>query len=332
MTAPSRTAGAGERARGTLPALAVLALALLLPFVLEGYELYRLSALLVLALAVLGLNLLAGLTGILSIGHGAFLALGGYVSAVGMQQAGLSFYATLPLAAAACFLLGVAIGFPALRLSSVHLVLVTFSLALVVPQVLKSSHLEPWTNGVMGLYLDRPAPPAWSGLNDDQWWYFLILALFVLGAWCARNLWHSRTGRALAAIRDAELAAPPQGIPVARYKCLIFGISGLYGGLAGAMNAIVQDFIAPDGFTLWLSIVLLIAAVTGGVRTVWGALLGAALVLVLPAIAGGLAEAVNMPLYGIVLLVFVLVLPDGLAPALERLASTVGKRLRRRSS
>lgn len=328
MTAPSRPPGAAARpfvSPATLLPLLALVGAVLLAFMMEGYSLYRLSAILVLAIAVLGLNLLVGLAGILSLGHGAFLAVGGYAVAVAMHHLGLGFYTALPLAGLACFVLGYLVGFPALRLSSVHLVLVTFSLALATPQILKSSHLAPWTNGVMGIYLDRPEPPAWSGLSDDQWWYFIALALFTGLAWCARNLWRSRTGRALAAIRDTELAAAPQGIPVARYKCLIFGASGFYAGIAGAMNAIVQDFIAPDGFTLWLSIVLLVAAVTGGVRSVWGALLGAALVFILPAIAGGLAEAVNMPLYGLVLLAFVMLLPGGLAPALEQLS----RRLRR---
>ncbi|MDP6876803.1 MAG: branched-chain amino acid ABC transporter permease, partial [Alphaproteobacteria bacterium] len=160
-----------------------LVLALTLPFVLDGYNTYRLALVGALAMAVLGVNLLTGLSGQFSIGHGAFFAVGAYTTSIAMSHGGLSVYSAMPLAAIVSFVAGFLFGWPALRLSLVHLILMTWSLSLALPQVLKLDYLQPWTGGVSGVYLDRPDPPAWLGLDDNQYWYMITLAIMLLLFW-----------------------------------------------------------------------------------------------------------------------------------------------------
>ena len=190
------------------------------------------------AIAVLGLNLLTGFNGQISLGHGAFFAVGAYVAAVLIDQANWPYWATLPVAALFCFVVGYLFGLPALRLEGHYLALATFALAVAVPQILKYRHLED---------LHRAACRASTSSSRirrsacrsaaDQWMYLVVLAVAVLMFWLARNLLDSRTGRALTAIRDHSMAANTMGINLAHYKAVTFGISALYTGVAGALHA-----------------------------------------------------------------------------------------------
>ena len=292
---------------------AFLVLAMVLPFVLDGYTTYRLSLVFALALAVLGVNILTGLSGQFSIGHGAFFAIGAYTVSIAMSHLGFSAYGAIPLAAVTSFIAGFLFGWPALRLGLIHLMLMTWGLSLALPQILKLDALQPWTGGVSGLYLDRPEPPAWTGLSDDQYWYFIALGIMIVLFWLAGNLVNSRTGRALAAIRDNPIAAAPMGINVAMFKTTAFGVSAMYAGVGGALTGLLADYVAPDIYGLFFSILLLIGAVMAGFRSIWGALIGSFLVLFLPAATGNMPAALAVPPFGFILLFVVYFMPDGIS-------------------
>jgi branched-chain amino acid transport system permease protein len=297
-----------------------------LPVALDDYTLYRFTLIGISAIAIIGLNLLIGLSGQFSIGHGAFYAIGSYVMAIAIGEAGVSSYAAIPLAAAIGFVTGFLFGWPALRLGYVHLALATWGLAVAVPQLLKSSYLERWTGGVQGLYLDRPPAPFGLPLSEDQWWHLVTVVVLAAAIAIAGNLRQGRIGRALGAIRDNEIAAKPMGINVALYKSTIFGISAAYAGVAGALGALLTDFVAPDAFTVFFSIFLVVGAVVGGIRSVWGAIFGGFLIQFLPDLARNASGALSFPAYGLILLGLVYVFPDGVAGTISRIQRKFGGR------
>ena len=289
--------------------LLFIAVALVLPLVSDGYTIYRLALVGALAIAILGINLLSGLSGQFSVGHGAFFTIGAYATSIAMSHGGLSAYNALPLAAVVSFVAGFLFGWPALRLSLVQLMLMTWGLSLALPQVLKLDALQPWTGGVSGVYLDRPEPPPWLNLSDDQYWYFITFFIMIVLFWFAQNLFNSRSGRALGAIRDNEIAAAPMGINVAMFKTTIFGISAMYAGIGGALTGLLADFVAPDSYSLFFSLLLLVGAVMAGIRSVWGALVGGLLVLYVPS---ALPPAMAYMPIGFMALAVVFFMPDGI--------------------
>ena len=317
MDRPSRTQNPLSRVSdfGFVP-LAVCGLAAM--FVFDDYTLYRLTLAGVLAIAVLGLSLLTGLSGQFSIGHSAFFAAGAYATAVGMNQFGLNAYVTIPLAALVAFVIGAAFGWPASRLSAVHLVLVTWGMAVSMPRLLKSTVMEPWTGGVQGIYIERPLPPSSLPLSEDQWWHLVVLAILVLALWIGRNLCRGRSARALTALKDHEIAAASMGVPVALYKTMIFGISASFAGVAGSLTGLLTDFVAPDSYGVFFSILLLIGAVAGGLGSIWGALFGGLLIQYLPDLAANASAALSFPAYGLILLALVYVFPAGVAGTVNR--------------
>ena len=189
---------------------------------------------------------------------------------------------------------------------------------MALPQVLRLDALQPWTGGVSGIYLDRPDPPLWTGLTDDQYWYFITLVVMVVFFLLAGNIINSRSGRALAAIRDNEIAAGPMGINVSLFKTTIFGISAMYAGIGGALTGLLADFVAPDSYSLFFSILLLIGAVLAGFRSVWGAIVGSFIVLFLPSITGAMPSALAVPHFGVILLLAVYFMPDGMSGLAQR--------------
>lgn len=289
-----------------------------LTFMLEGYELYRFTLAAAYAIAILGINLLTGLSGQFSIGHSAFFLVGAYGTAITMQYTDLGAYGGLVLAAIGSFVAGFLFGWPALRLSMVHLALTTWGLALAVPQLLKSRFLEPLTGGVQGIYLERPVPPAGVALSEDQWWYLVVLITLLVAITLAGNLIHSRTGRALIAIRDNEIAAAPMGINVSAYKTVIFGFSAALAGIAGGFVALLIDFVAPDSYTFMFGALLLIGAVAGGLQSAWGAIFGGLFVQFLPDLSSSASTMLTMPAQGFVLLALIYLFPLGIAGEITR--------------
>jgi branched-chain amino acid transport system permease protein len=315
---------------------AVVAVLALLPLIggktglISNYGFLQLSLMIVYAIAVLGLILLTGFNGQISLGHGAFFAVGAYTSAVLIDQASWPYWATLPVAAILCFVVGYVFGLPALRLEGHYLALATFALAVAVPQFLKYRHFEWFTHGVQGINIFKPDPPFGLPLSADQWMYLIVLFVAVLMFWVARNLLDSRTGRAMMAIRDHSMAASTMGINVAHYKTVVFGISALYTGVAGALHAIIFEFVAPDSFRFELSIAILVGAVVGGIASLPGAIIGGAFVQVIEKYADALTKkitaAVHLPLdlepwtiYGIALIVLMYTMPMGVAGGLAAL-------------
>jgi branched-chain amino acid transport system permease protein len=305
--------------RSLLVLLIVLAVACALPFVVSNYRTFQLTLVLVYAIALLGLNILTGYSGQISLGHGAFYALGAYCAAVLMDKAGVPYWATVPAAGAACFVAGFLFGLPALRLEGLYLALATFALGVAMPQLLKYHHLEKWTGGVQGIVIPKPDPPFGLPLNADQWLYFftlaVTLAMFVLG-W---NLLRGRVGRALTAIRDHAIAAEAMGIHNALYKSAAFGVSALYTGVAGALGAIAVQFVAPDSFNIFLSIIFLVGIVVGGLASISGALYGALFIQFVPNIADEISKAAPWAVFGVFMIGFVYLMPTGVAGAVRLL-------------
>ena len=214
-------------------------LAIAVPFAAKSFLVFQLTLVLVYAIAICGLNLLTGFNGQFSLGHGAFYAIGAYTAAILMEHGGVSYVWTIPAAGLVCFVAGFLFGLPALRLEAIYLALATFALAVAAPQILKLSPLEHWTGGVQGIVILKPDAPFGLPLNQDQWLYFFTLGVALAMFFAAHNLVHSRTGRAIMAIRDNPIAARSMGINTALYKTLTFGVSALYTGVAGALGAIV---------------------------------------------------------------------------------------------
>jgi branched-chain amino acid transport system permease protein len=291
----------------------VLLLACALPFFIANYRVFQMTLVLAYAIALLGLNMLTGYNGQISLGHGAFYAIGAYTAAILMDKAGLPYWATIPLAGAACFVAGFLFGLPALRLEGLYLALATFALGIAMPQILKHKSIEGWTGGVQGITILKPDAPPWTGLSQDRWLYFFTLAwmvfLFVLG-W---NLLRGRIGRAMVAIRDQPIAAQAMGVNTAMVKSLTFGVSALYTGIAGALGAIAVQFVAPDSFNLVLSITLLTGVVIGGLASISGAIFGALFIQFVPNVADQISKAAPWAIYGIVLIAFMYAMPTGVA-------------------
>jgi branched-chain amino acid transport system permease protein len=298
----------------------VLLLAILLPFFFNAYRVGQFTQAMALAIAVLGLNLLVGYSGQISLGHGAFFALGAYVSAIAISDLGVPYLLTLPVAGAVCALAGFLLGLPALRLRGLYLALVTLGLAIATPQIIKRA--DGLTGGTQGLSLEKIAAPAWSGLADDQWLYFVTLVvaavMFVLAAFLVRG----RVGRALVAIRDNEIAARTMGVDLARFKTGTFAVSAMYAGIGGALFTLPIGFLAPESFPLALSFAFLAAIVVGGLATIAGALFGALFIEFVPVYAADVDEALAGVIYGGVLILFMYLLPGGVMGLVRRISST----------
>ena len=304
--------------------LALLGVAAALPFWLSGFRLFQFTQVFVYAIALLGLNLLTGYNGQISLGHGAFYALGAYTSAIMIDRWSIPYGWTLPAAGLLCLVVGFLFGIPALRLEGLYLALATFALALAVPQILK--YFESWTGGSQGIVLSKPDAPFGLPLTPDQWLYVLslgvLVALFVL-AW---NLLRGRTGRAIVAIRDNPIAAEAMGIDTALYKSLTFGVSAAYTGVAGALSALAVAFVAPDAYNVFLSITFLVGVVVGGLASIPGALFGGAFIQFVPNWAQDLSKAAPWAIYGCFLIAFMYVMPHGLAGSLRRAWTRLARR------
>jgi branched-chain amino acid transport system permease protein len=291
--------------------LAVVVIAAALPLFVSGFRLFQFTQVLIYAIALLGLNLLTGYNGQFSLGHGAFYGIGAYTSAIMVDRWDIGYGWTIPAAGIVCLVVGFLFGRPALRLEGLYLALATFSLALAVPQILK--YFEHWTGGSQGIVLSKPKAPLHLPLSEDQWLYFLTLAVTVVLFVLAANLLGGRTGRAIVAIRDNHIAAEAMGVNNALYKSVTFGVSAAYTGIAGALSAIVVAFVAPDSFDVFLSITLLTGIVIGGFGTISGPIYGALFIQFVPNWAQDISKAAPWAIFGLFLIGFMYVMPRGIA-------------------
>lgn len=308
-------------------AAAVFAAVCYAPFQLVPFRVFQLTMVLVYAIALLGLNLLVGHAGQISLGHGAFFAVGAYGAAVMMHHVDLSYALTLPIAAAGAFIIGLALGVPAMRLSGLYLALVTLAIAIFLVPLLK--RFEPVTGGSMGLTLEKPSPPAWTGLAEDQWLYFLVLAAAVVAFIVTFSLLRSRVGRALHAVRDNETAAEVMGVRLAFYKRLAFAWSAMFAGAAGCLYTWVIGFVSPDSFTVTLSITMLAGIVVGGLGSMAGPVLGGLFMMFVPSLSQDVSEAAPGVIFGLLIILVMYVAPAGLAGLASRAARSLTKILRK---
>jgi branched-chain amino acid transport system permease protein len=312
--------------RQTSSVIFLLILALI-PLAATNFVTFQITMLLVYAIAILALNILTGSSGQFSLGQSAFFAIGAYTSAILVEHGGVNYLLTLPIAAAVCFVTGFLFGLPALRLSGVYLALATFALATAMPQLLKLGFFEHWTGGVQGLVTSKPDAPFGLPISPDTWLYYLTLAFSLAIYVAAANLLNSRTGRAMMAIRDNEIAASAMGIDVALYKTLAFGISAAITGIAGALGAIAVQFVAPDGYTFQLSIALFLGMVVGGVGWLPGSIAGSAFIVFVPNIAESISKGLSGAVFGVLILLVIFVIPRGARQIAEYLQAAIeGKR------
>jgi len=337
------------RVKLALEAVAFLAFAAVLAFMPRFVSDFRTRELAIAGMyfvALLGLGILTGYSGQISLGHGAFMAIGAYTTAILSVDHGLRPIWTIPLAGLVAGGSGLLVGIPALRLTGIYLAIVTFGIAISVPQLLKK--FEGLTGGTTGKYGEglTSRPPFGIHTSSNHWLYYLTagIALVLLAA--AWAIVRGKPGRALQAIRDSEVAAASSGVSLATYKTLAFGISAFYAGVAGSLYAIANTYVNPDTFQVTLSIYLVVGLAVGGLGSLAGLIGGAALVYFLQFHADTVARwADKLPaldvdptkpgipsiVFGAVLILVMLLLPSGAGGLLRRLLGPLTSRLYTRS-
>ena len=278
--------------------------------------------------AIIGLNVLTGYTGQISLGHGAFMAVGGYTTAILMADHGVKDIWTIPLAGLVAGAAGFLFGIPALRLSGLYLALATFAIAVSMPAVIK--RFEGFTGGGTGINLFG-IPELTASLTPveifgrqvafNDWLYYLSWSIALVGYVIAWLLLRGRSGRAFRAVRDSETAAQSSGVSLARYKTLAFGVSAAYAGVAGSLFAIATTYVNPDTFPIALSILLLVGVVVGGLGSLVGLIAGAVFIQFLPTWSQEVSKSPGAPsvVSGALLIALMFVLPMGVAGLIERL-------------
>jgi branched-chain amino acid transport system permease protein len=288
------------------------------PWLLPEYWLAQLTFVLIYSVVGLGLMLLAGFTGLFSLGHAAFLGVGAYTQGA-LTHVGVPFPIALALAGAVSAAVGMVVGLPALRVKGIYLGIATLSFGFIVEEVF--ARWEKVTGGNAGMHLKSPDLFGWT-LESGESFYWLCLVVAVISTLAILNLLRSPTGRAFVAIRDSEVSAQSMGIHLAYYKTLSFAISAALAGVGGALYAHKLKFISPDQFNIVQSVDLLLMVVVGGLGSVHGAFLGAIFLITMPQVislgkdylpsAIGQAPGLQGFVYGVVLIAFVLFEPMGL--------------------
>lgn len=303
--------------RGYWLPVAAFAIAAALPFLVTGNYRHNVMGLMaVYAIAALGLNLLVGISGQISMGHGAFMSIGGYATAFLTLKAGLPIWMGVPLAGLVSAMVGFVLGLPALRLHGHFLALATLSFGAAIPQIaLKWNRV---TGGAMGLSPGK--------FPSDRIAYWVILGVLAVLVWVAHNVLESRPGRALRGLRDSEIAAQSMGVNLASAKTAIFALSAFYAGVAGALATHLSGFISPADFGVLISFQLLATIVVGGLGSIPGSIAGAALITFLP-FAFSRSKGWAATIEGFAIIGIVMFLPYGLASLVQKI-----KGVRRRAA
>ncbi len=328
--------------------LVLAALIAVMPRLVPGYTAYEFALVGTFFIALLGLAILTGHSGQISLGHGAFMTVGGYTTAIltvdGVYGHHIRDLWTIPLAGLLAGVAGLLVGIPALRLSGLYLALITFGIAVSVPQLPKK--FDTFFGGTTGKILSLVKAPYGLNTTPDNWIYYLtwgIAFVLLVAAWL---LLRGKVGRALRAIRDSEIAAASSGVNLALYKTLAFGISAFYAGVAGSLFVIATGYMNPDVFPIILSVYLVAALAIGGVDSLVGSIAGAAAIYVLKFRAADVTRWLNhLPaisldpkrlgmssvIFGAVLIIVMIVLPTGVGGLLRRLFGPITSRLYSRS-
>lgn len=310
--------------------LVAFAIVLYLPQYYPRFRVVQFSEVIITAIAVLGLGLLTGYNGQISVGHAAFFGVGAYTTAILADNHEWPFLATIPVAIVLSFVIGVIAGTPGLRIKGLYLALVTLALATLFPFII--TRFSDTTGGSTGKSIPDFDAPDWSGLANDQWVYYVLVAFAIPVFWLVRNLVRSRPGRAIIAIRDNETAAEVLGVNLAVYKVVVFGISAAIAGLAGSLSMIVGSGrvdLGRDGSVVLESIQFLAAMVIGGAATIAGPVLGSAFVVFTPEFASDIDPQLSQVIYGALLIGMMLVLPSGFMGGIRRLELAMLHRLGR---
>ncbi len=288
-------------------AVVVLAIVIaLLPRLVPQFVSFEFTYVGAYTIAIVGLVILIGKIGQISLGHGAFMAVGGYTVAI-LSTFGIGYGVSIPLAAVSSAVLGVLLGVIALRLAGIYLALATFALAASIPPLLK--RFSSVTHGAQGITL----PPL-----PELGMYYLTWGVAALLLAIAYVVLRGHVGRAFRALRDSEVAAVSFGINPVFYKTLAFGWSAMYAGIAGALIAVVTAYISPDIYGIPLSLTLLVGAVVGGLDMIWGAIVGAIVIEFLPIWSQAVNPALSSVVYGIALILIMIFLPGGIAGTIAR--------------
>ena len=312
-------------------AVALLVLALVAPlYILGKFPTLEWSYVWAFLIAMMGINLLTGYCGQISLGNSAFMAIGGYTTSILVWKLGWPYLATIPVAGALAAAGGVVVGIPALRLRGLYLGLATFALAISTPTVIR--HFDSLTGGSQGISLAPAEDPfglvASQTFTSEQWLYYLSLALMVAFFLFSRALLRSGVGRAFRTIRESETAAVANGISLTYYKTLAFGLSAVFAGVAGSLDAVTTAYVSPDSFDVNLSLALVVGTVIGGLGTQAGPFLGAVFVVWSPVYAQQVFRARPDIVYGVLLIALMYTMPQGIAGGFRRLWAWY-RRLRR---
>jgi branched-chain amino acid transport system permease protein len=297
------------------PLLLVVGLAVvvaLLPLVLPSTFYVRVAALVFInALAVLGLNLLMGFAGQVSLGHAGFFGIGAYAVAVGPTQLGIPSWASLICGTALAALLAFVVGRPILKLRGYYLAVATLGMGVLIAMVV--SNESAITGGPNGMPVPRLVLFGWRAFGPITWYWISGLTL-VVGVWIAVNLVESPTGRAFRAIHDSEVAARVLGVNVARYKLMAFVLSAAYASIAGSYFVLFDGFVTPDTSSFLRSIEFVVMAVLGGLGSIFGSIVGAAILVLLPQVLTVFHDYEHIVL-GAIMILFLIFLPAGIVPA-----------------
>ena len=291
---------------------------LAIPNVTDQFQTFQWAQVAAFAVAIVGLNILTGYSGQISLGNGAFIAVGSYTTALLVARLHWPYIVTVPIGGLLAGALGLLVGIPALRLRGIYLALATFALALSVTPVL--NNYDKFTGGHLGVSIPNAKPPFGIPLSNEQWLYFLGWIIFFIVFVPSWLLIRGRTGRAWKAVRDSETAATANGISLSYYKTFAFGLSAFYAGVAGSLLVIDYSYVNPDSYSLNLSLQLLIGLVVGGLAYTWGPVIGGIIVVWMPFFAEKGFRGKPDLLYGAALIVIVFIARDGVAGLVHRLS------------
>lgn len=314
---------AGARSWRAALALVIVVLLVVAPLQSTPYRNLQLTLAAVWVAAAVGVNLLTGYNGQLSLATSAFFGLGAYAEALLLMKADVPYGLGLLVVAAGGFLFGFLVGIPATRLRGLYLALMTLALAVSLPPLL--NHFDSLTGGSQGLILPQFTAPQWSGLAEDQWLYYLAVFVAALAVLVCRNLTTGGIGRAIVAQKDDSVVAEVLGVRLFTHRTLVFAISSMVTSVAGGVYALVIGLLNPDTFAVMVSVTVLAGVVVGGTGTVLGSVIAGFFIEYTPVVTGTVSKSLSGVIYGAVLIVVMILLPDGLVGGWHRLLAHVSK-------